>query len=93
MQNVPGLFFKQVLGRPISKTENLLKILSIESIKPSNLLFVGDEQGDLNAAREFGCHFIGVMTERAAFEIIVPNPVSHIREMLDIIPQPKGPGS
>lgn len=51
--------FKRVLGRPSNKVQNLRIIAKTEDVKPQNILFVGDGDRDYNAARDFGCHFLG----------------------------------
>lgn len=51
--------FKRVLGRPSNKVQNLRIIAKTEDVKRQNILFVGDGDHDYNAAREFGCHFLG----------------------------------
>lgn len=60
-------FFKAVLGLPPRRTkasgtkeENLWKIFRRENINPEEAVFVGDSQQDLEAAKLFGCPFIGV---------------------------------
>lgn len=47
-----------------SKVENLKKAASFSTAQPEQMFFVGDSDGDLNAANSFGCQFIGVATER-----------------------------
>lgn len=51
--------FKRVLGRPSNKVHNLRIIGKAEDVEPQNILFVGDGDRDYDAAREFGCHFLG----------------------------------
>lgn len=51
--------FKRVLGRPSNKVQNLRFIAKTEDVKPQNILFVGDGDRDHDAARDFGCHFLG----------------------------------
>jgi len=52
--------FKGIYGRPGNKVSNLNEIISIENIRPSELLFVGDQKSDLDAAKEVNCKFVGV---------------------------------
>jgi len=52
-------FFRAVLGRPATKTENLRTIAAREGIGPEALLLVGDGPPDRRAARTFGCRFAG----------------------------------
>lgn len=51
--------FKRVLGRPSDKVQNFRVIAETEGVKPENILFVGDGERDCDAAREFGCDFLG----------------------------------
>jgi phosphoglycolate phosphatase-like HAD superfamily hydrolase len=52
-------FFKDILGRPRTKVENLEIIVNAEMVACDNVLFIGDSSNDAKAAGEFGCHFIG----------------------------------
>ncbi|MSU75695.1 MAG: HAD family hydrolase [Candidatus Magasanikbacteria bacterium] len=54
------LFFKGVFGQPTKKVENLQRVIAEENIKPMEMLFVGDGDGDVAAATEAGCRFIGL---------------------------------
>ena len=58
-------YFKSVLGRPKSKAENLSTMLLSEDLaRPTELLFVGDQESDLIAAQKIGCRFVGMQTAR-----------------------------
>jgi phosphoglycolate phosphatase-like HAD superfamily hydrolase len=54
--------FKGVYGSSRRKVENLTKIAESESVSPDEMVFIGDGEGDKEAAKEFGCEFIGVAT-------------------------------
>lgn len=56
-------FFKGAFGQPISKKENLQRILQKENILPAQLLFVGDSNGDQRAGATVGCQFVGIANE------------------------------
>ena len=58
------LYFKEVYGRPGTKVQNMLSVISAESIKPDELLFVDDQQSGYLAAHEAGCNFIGIHTAK-----------------------------
>jgi len=60
-------YFRAALGFPPSKYENLRKILSRESLNPENLLMVGDDEQDLQAARECGCSFVAMQSSTSYF--------------------------
>lgn len=51
-------YFRDVLGRPGTKTVNLRTILARERIRPPALVFVGDGPLDAAAAIECGCRFV-----------------------------------
>jgi len=50
--------FRNVLGRPRTKVENLRLILEREGIPSNALTFIGDSPHDLEAAENCGCRFI-----------------------------------
>lgn len=52
--------FRDVLGRPATKRENLARVMQRESIEAEAIVFVGDGRRDLEAARGAGCRFLGV---------------------------------
>ena len=54
-----GYLFKAVFGVPPSKEENLQIIAVREGISPDEIAFVGDGEGDWQAARSTGVYFIG----------------------------------
>ena len=58
-------FFKAIYGwrNQNSKTENLKRVLKDENIFRENILFVGDADSDYEAAKRFGCSFVGVMND------------------------------
>ena len=56
--------FKDVYGRPGTKIENLQNIIARESVTPSAVLYVGDQESDWQVAQELGCQFVGVQTSR-----------------------------
>lgn len=53
-------YFKEVLGMPPSKEENLQAILAREGVTPAETVMIGDGQGDWYAAHSVGTHFIAV---------------------------------
>lgn len=52
--------FKKVYGAPIKKIEALKAIADDEGAQPHELTFIGDGEGDREAAEIFGCQFIGL---------------------------------
>jgi phosphoglycolate phosphatase len=61
-------YFREVLGRPRNKRENLARIMGQEAIEGRRIVFVGDGRRDLDSAREVGCRFIGVRNEFNDFD-------------------------
>ncbi|QQG37874.1 MAG: HAD family hydrolase [Candidatus Kaiserbacteria bacterium] len=53
-------YFKAFLGSSHSKRENLASIAQRERVNGSEIVFVGDGEGDRRAAEIFGCRFIGI---------------------------------
>jgi phosphoglycolate phosphatase len=57
-----GKLFRGVYGGPRSKVENLERIGQREHLQRHEIVYVGDGAVDREAAREFGCPFLGVGT-------------------------------
>ncbi|MEX2283732.1 MAG: HAD hydrolase-like protein [Gemmatimonadota bacterium] len=77
--------FHGVLGLPTSKAEHLRNILVQQTISPDELLFVGDHDGDLKAARSVGCRFIGLQNEFNDFQSGDFPIVSAVPEVLELV--------
>ncbi len=52
-------YFKDVLGSPIGKADNIRRVISEGGYEPKEILFVGDARQDYEAAAGAGCDFIG----------------------------------
>jgi phosphoglycolate phosphatase len=76
------VFFRNVLGSPRNKIENLQSILQAENVEASGMLFVGDGARDQRAALEVGCRFVGV---RNSFNDFASQPETMI-DGLDELP-------
>jgi len=62
--------FRQVLGGPASKSENLDRIRADAGVSANAILMVGDGEEDRSAAASFGCRFAGVAPiDRSRFAI------------------------
>jgi phosphoglycolate phosphatase-like HAD superfamily hydrolase len=55
--------FRQTLGRPNSKPANLEIIRRAEAVASQEIVFVGDRQSDLAAARAANCRFLAVRSD------------------------------
>lgn len=77
-------YFKGVFGSSLSKVAALREIARIESAEPAHIVFIGDGEGDLQAAREFGCLFVGIATDQNGWtgrtDIPVLDSVAHFTE-------------
>jgi phosphoglycolate phosphatase-like HAD superfamily hydrolase len=62
-------YFHGVVGSPRTKIENLAWILQRENVEGSRVIFVGDRQWDLIAARACGCHFVGIRSAYNHFDV------------------------
>ncbi len=56
-------FFVEIYGQPTSKVENMNIIAAREHVRPEELLFVGDSEGDIATAQHVSCTFIGVTND------------------------------
>jgi phosphoglycolate phosphatase-like HAD superfamily hydrolase len=56
-------YFRDVLGRPRTKAENLASILAREDVAPDAVVMIGDSHRDLAAARQCGCRFVGIRSD------------------------------
>lgn len=68
--------------------ERLWAAIAVAGEKPEDAVYMGDTVGDWEAAREFGCHFIGVttyVTSRAQFRAAGVNPEFILKHPKDIL--------
>ena len=61
-------FFRDVLGRPRTKAENLRLIMEREEVDGGAVVVVGDGRRDLDAARLVGARFVGIRNKFNDFE-------------------------
>jgi phosphoglycolate phosphatase-like HAD superfamily hydrolase len=55
--------FRQILGRPRTKEENLKTVLNSENLPPDHVIFCGDRQSDLKAATAVRMRFIAMRSD------------------------------
>tara|TARA_B110000977_G_C11052239_1_gene482750 strand:+ start:574 stop:1242 length:669 start_codon:yes stop_codon:yes gene_type:complete len=53
-------YFNKIYGSPLSKSENLLSIMNDFNINSQEIVFFGDAESDLCAAKELNIAFVGV---------------------------------
>lgn len=68
-------FFKGIYGQPTSKLDNLKRAMQAEKVTPKEMLFVGDSDWDFEAAKEFGCHFVGLANSWNEWDHKKPFPI------------------
>ena len=81
-------FFKGVYGRPGTKAGNLQAIITAESVKPDEVLFVDDQPSNYEVAKEIGCQFVGIRTKRVRLWHETPQPfplINSLSEILNIV--------
>jgi phosphoglycolate phosphatase-like HAD superfamily hydrolase len=61
-------YFRNVLGRPNGKAENLERVLDVERLTAQELLFVGDLRTDQVSAARVGCQFLGLESDESDFD-------------------------
>ena len=54
-----GHYFKEILGTPATKKENILNILDKHRLGKQEVVFIGDSINDYTGAQEAGIDFIG----------------------------------
>lgn len=55
--------FAGIYGQPTGKSANLARAAEDAGATESDVLFVGDGDGDAKAAGEFGCRFVGIAND------------------------------
>jgi phosphoglycolate phosphatase len=88
-------YFRDVLGRPRTKRENLTRLMHRERIGPEEVVFVGDGRRDLDAARSTGCHFVGVRNEFNDFDpsgVTMLDDLTSLRELVESSPIARATG-
>lgn len=76
-------FFRDVLGSPAGKVENLRRVLADAQASPAETVFVGDNEVDRAAADEVGCAFIGLEN---GFSGYTARPETLVRDMAGLVP-------
>lgn len=82
-------YFRDVLGRPRTKVENLGLVLRRETIAADAVVVVGDGRRDVEAARHWGCAFIGIASDGNDFDtaglVMLPD-VGALAQVLGVVP-------
>ena len=56
-------YFEEILGVPVSKKDNLQRLLKQFHLNPSKCCFFGDAESDYRAAHACGVEFIGMVND------------------------------
>jgi phosphoglycolate phosphatase-like HAD superfamily hydrolase len=83
-------YFRDVLGRPRTKLENLARVMQREGLEGRRIVFVGDGSRDLDTAREMGCRFIGVRNDFNDFDPEGLTMVDDLTRLAEQIERPEG---
>ena len=83
-------YFRDVLGRPRTKLENLARVMQREGLEGRHIVFVGDGRRDLDTAREMGCRFVGVRNDFNDFDPEGLTMVDDLTRLAQQIERPEG---
>jgi phosphoglycolate phosphatase len=79
-------WFAEVYGAETGKLEGLRRIAQAMGARPGEILFVGDRDDDLEAARALGCRFVGVVHAGASgFRQPPAHCISDLGELPDLV--------
>jgi phosphoglycolate phosphatase-like HAD superfamily hydrolase len=74
-------YFKEVMGAPTSKKENLASLLERHQLMPVKCLFFGDAESDFRAAQACGVPFMGILPDQQAPLLQVAPEVKWARDL------------
>ena len=78
-------YFKSVAGSPKTKESHINELLSNEKFHKERVVYVGDSQHDMNAARKTGIHFIGIGKNNFNEDAISINNLESLEKALNSI--------
>ena len=73
--------FKGVFGNIGHKRRNLELIAAEAGLEPQALLHVGDGDDDLQAAQDFGCHFVAMVLQESRFSTTPDRRITSLAEL------------
>ena len=77
-------YFKEVLGAPASKKDNLQRLLSQFHLNPSKCCFFGDAESDYRAAHACGVEFIGIANDAKSPLIRALPEITYTKDFTDV---------
>ncbi len=78
-------FFKAIYGSEASKADNLRTIALQTGTAPAEIVHIGDQDDDLQGAKQFGCHFVAMAVDNmssAEKSLFVIQDLSTLPELL-----------
>jgi len=77
-------YFKEVLGAPASKKDNLQRLLNRFHLNPSRCCLFGDAESDYRAAHACGVEFIGIVNDADSPLIRALPEIRYTRDFTDV---------
>jgi beta-phosphoglucomutase-like phosphatase (HAD superfamily) len=77
-------YFKEVLGAPASKKDNLQRLLNQFQLNPSRCCLFGDAESDYRAAHACGVEFIGIVNDADSPLIRALPEIRYTRDFTDV---------
>ena len=78
-------FFKEILGSPVSKKENLTQLLKTLNWKPKDTVYIGDSKNDLEAARANLIDFIGRDSGLVGWDCLDVSSIGDLSELKSLL--------
>jgi phosphoglycolate phosphatase-like HAD superfamily hydrolase len=79
--------FRHVFGRPTGKSENLRWLALATSLRPDEIVMVGDKQLDQQAAMDFGCRFVAVIAPDNDFVTSPSHAITSLDQLVELMDQ------
>jgi beta-phosphoglucomutase-like phosphatase (HAD superfamily) len=77
-------YFKEVLGAPASKEDNLARLLKTFCLNPSKCCLFGDAESDYRAAHACGVEFIGIVNDADSPLIRALPEIRYMKDFTDV---------
>tara|TARA_B100000686_G_C16745607_1_gene949268 strand:- start:330 stop:971 length:642 start_codon:yes stop_codon:yes gene_type:complete len=78
-------FFKEILGSPVSKKENLTQLLKTFEWEPKDTVYIGDSKNDLEAAHANLIDFIGRDSGLVRWDCLEVSRIGDISELKSLL--------
>ena len=77
-------YFEEILGVPVSKKDNLQRLLKQFHLNPSKCCFFGDAESDYRAAHACGVEFIGIVNDADSPLIRALPEIRYMKDFTDV---------